>query len=158
MLLKVLATIAVVLAGFVLAGVLGLYFYIWPTNLQDQSLAISPEVIEGLKALKYERKFDPDPSTFYPGAVDEPSRAFAQAGIDAVIDSLIRQLPSQPRKSLVLMTFKVALAAYDPPESEDRDQFLAYLERIMRIVGVKSSGELLNVWRYGFPYGWLERS
>ncbi len=116
MLVKVLATIAVVLASFVLAGVLGLYFYIWPTSLQDQSLAITPEVIERLKALMHERKFDPDPSTFYPGAVDEPSRAVAQAEIDAVIDSLIRQLPRQPRKSVVLKTFKVALAANNSPD------------------------------------------
>jgi hypothetical protein len=29
------------------------------------------------------------------------------------------------------------------------------LSRVMTIVGVADSGELLNVWRYGFPYGWL---
>jgi hypothetical protein len=46
-------------------------------------------------------------------------------------------------------------AIFDTAESEERDQVLVYLSKIMEICGVHSSAELFNVWRYGFPYGWL---
>jgi hypothetical protein len=55
----------------------------------------------------------------------------------------------------VLREFKTALASVDSGESEERDQLLMYLTKIMQIVGIDNSGELLNVWRYGFPYGWV---
>ena len=35
------------------------------------------------------------------------------------------------------------------------DQTLYYFTEAMRIVGMQGSNELLNVWRYGFPYGWV---
>jgi hypothetical protein len=50
---------------------------------------------------------------------------------------------------------KATLANFDTPESEERDQLLVYLTKVMRICGVDSSDELFNVWRYGFPYGWF---
>lgn len=56
---------------------------------------------------------------------------------------------------MVLAKFKRAMASFSVSESEERDQFLVYLQRIMDVLGMRSSGELLNVWRYGFPYGWF---
>ena len=50
---------------------------------------------------------------------------------------------------------KTTLANVDTSESEERDQVLVYLSKVMEICGVESSAELFNVWRYGFPYGWL---
>ena len=35
-------------------------------------------------------------------------------------------------------------------DSEDQDQFCASIEALMDIVGLESSGGLLNKWRYGF--------
>ncbi|WP_373925124.1 DUF4844 domain-containing protein [Duganella sp. sic0402] len=32
---------------------------------------------------------------------------------------------------------------------------MRYFGRMLDICGVENSGELFNVWRYGFPYGWL---
>ena len=153
--LKILIALSISITAILIAGVSGLYFYIWPTSTNDQSLVITTQVISQLTALKQEKKFGPDSSTFYPGAMDEASRSNSQAAIDDVIDVLIRELPRQPRKSFVLKTFKSALSKYTTAESEERDQFLVYLERIMEIVGVNGSDELLNVWRYGFPYGWF---
>ncbi len=136
--LKVFSALGLAIAALLLAGIFGLYFSIWPTGLNDHSLAVTPRVLERLNDLKRERKFEADPA-------------------DAVIDSLISQLPSDPRKAVVLRTFKTALASYTTPEAEDRDQFVVYLEAIMQIVGVRESNQLFNVWRYGFPYGWLSR-
>jgi hypothetical protein len=50
---------------------------------------------------------------------------------------------------------KATLADVDTSESEERDQILAYLDKVMTICGVESSDQLFNVWRYGFPYGWF---
>ena len=44
---------------------------------------------------------------------------------------------------------------FNTAESEERDQILVYFNKVMRICGVQNSGELFNVWRYGFPYGWF---
>jgi hypothetical protein len=41
--------------------------------------------------------------------------------------------------------------------TEDMERLLVYMERILEILHIKSSNELLYVWRYGLPYGWFER-
>lgn len=153
--LKTLAVITIVVILPFVAGISGFTFHAWPTSLGDHGLSVTPSTLKQLAALRAERKFEADKTTFYFGAPNEQARAAAQAEVDAVIDSLIQELPSSPRRSLVLATFKAALAKFDTPESEERDQFLVYLQRIMAIVGIKNSGGLFNVWRYGFPYGWL---
>lgn len=137
------------------AGVSGLSFYVWPTGIGDHKLAVTPEVLQHLQSLQSERKFDLDMKTFYPGARNEAERATAQAAVDATIQSLIAELPVRPQRSTVLRSMKAALANFDTSESEERDQILAYFTRVLDICGVESSSELFNVWRYGFPYGWV---
>ncbi|TFW17568.1 DUF4844 domain-containing protein [Duganella callida] len=139
----------------VLAGIYGLTFSVWPTGFRDMELNVTPEVIQRLRSLQLEHKFGPDPTTFYPGAVTETQRAAAQAAVDSAIQSLIEELPKRPRRSTVLRALKATLADFGMSESEERDQILSYLTKVMRICGVESSAELFNVWRYGFPYGWF---
>jgi hypothetical protein len=146
----ILAFVAVIIAG-----VSGLSFYIWPTGLNDHQLSITPEVVQRLRSLQAERKFGPDVATFYPGAANEEQRRAAQAVVDATLQELIAELPARPQRSTVLGTMKRALADFDHSESEERDQLLAYFSKVLDICGVQTSGELFNVWRYGFPYGWL---
>ncbi len=156
-LFKAATAVAALLALAVAAGVSGFTFHAWPTTLSDRTLSVSADTIARLTALRAERKFELDKTTFYFGAPNEPTRASAQAAVDRVIATLIAELPASPRRSVVLRTFKASLSEFNIVESEERDQFLVYLERIMTIVGVESSGELFNVWRYGFPYGWILR-
>lgn len=143
------------LAGLIAAGSTGLSFYLWPTGVNDYRLSITPDVIERLRTLQAERKFAPDVTTFYPGAVNEQQRRAAQAVVDATLQSLMTELPARPQRSTVLRTMKRALADFDSIESEERDQLLAYFSKVLDICGVHSSAELFNVWRYGFPYGWV---
>lgn len=152
--LRIFATIATTVAVIVGAGLSGISFYAWPTGINDQKLAITPEVIQRLQVLKAERKFGADMTTFYPGAKEE-DRLAAQAAVDATIQSLIAELPERPQRSTVLRAMKSALADFDISESEERDQILVYFTKVLDICGVENSGELFNVWRYGFPYGWL---
>ncbi|MBU1424934.1 MAG: DUF4844 domain-containing protein [Gammaproteobacteria bacterium] len=156
--LKVLVALIAIAVLVLAIGLSGASFFLWPTNLSDQALKITPEVLAELQKLKEERKFGEDKKTFYPGAPNEAIRASAQASVDVIIQSLVTELPANPRRSVVLSTFKRALSGLERHDSEERDQFLIYLERIMSIVGVTNSGELLNVWRYGFPYGWFQRA
>jgi len=142
-------------AALVYAGVSGLLFQIWPTSLHDQALNVSPEVTQRLRLLQAEQKFCADPANFYPGAIDEAHRAAAQALVDQTIARLIVELPKEPRRATVLRTLKTALGAVNNGDSEDRDQTLHYFQKILNICGMENSGELFNVWRYGFPLGWF---
>ena len=152
---RILQAVAIFIAAIIAAGVTGFSFYVWPTDISDKNLTITPTMLEQLSKLQAERKFDADLNSLYPGAPNETSRAAAQAAVDDVISSIRSELALRPQRSTVLRQFKLALAKFDTSESEERDQFLIYLSRVMTIVGVSDSGELLNVWRYGFPYGWL---
>jgi len=156
MFIKILASaVALVVYVIVVAGTSGLSFYVWPTGFNDQQLAITPAVIERLRSLQSEHKFGPDTAAFYPGAASEAQRAVAQASVDATIQTLIAELPARPQRSTVLRAMKVTLADVDTTESEECDQILLYLDKVMAICGVESSDQLFNVWRYGFPYGWF---
>lgn len=150
----VLALLAVALL-FLMLALSGALFAIWPTGFGDLALNITPQTLEQLRALRAERKFAEDMAHFYPGAPNEAVRSTAQSGIDHVVDELLAGLPERPRRSFVLARIKSCLPLYRPMDSEEQDQALRYFERIMSVTGVQSSGELLNVWRYGLPLGWL---
>ena len=125
----------------------------FPPIIADEALVVSPKTIEALASLRAEKKFVVDKSNFYFGAPNEAVRLSAQRAVDSALDTLIVELPKQPKRSVVLAKFKDAMNSFSISESEERDQFLVYLQRIMKVLGMQSSGELLNVWRYGFPYG-----
>ena len=155
MLVKGIAGVAVLLVAIFVSGLTGLSFRLWPTGIADHRLEVTPDVVQRLRDLQAERKFGPDMTTFYPGAPDESRRHMAQAAVDSTIETLIVTLPQRPRRSTVLKIMKATLAGFDMPESEERDQLLVYLTRVMAICGVEDSSELFNVWRYGFPYNWM---
>lgn len=152
---RLLASIAIAFVMILIAGLSGLSFHVWPTGFNDQKLSVTPEVLQRLRDLQSERKFGPDSTTFYPGAMSENERLRAQEAVDSTIRILIAELPEHLRRSTVLRAMKATLANFDTPESEERDQLLVYLTKVMQICGVDSSDELFNVWRYGFPYGWF---
>jgi hypothetical protein len=155
LLFKTFASIVIVFVLILIAGLSGLSFRVWPTGFNDYELTVTPEVLQRLRSLQSERKFGPDNVTFYPGAVNESERLRAQEAVDSTIQVLIAELPQHPQRSTVLREMKATLTKLDTPESEERDQVLAYLTKVMKICGVDSSAELFNVWRYGFPYGWF---
>jgi hypothetical protein len=155
LLFKAFAGIVIVFVLILIAGLSGFSFQVWPTGFNDYKLTVTPEVLQHLRSLQSERKFGPDSVTFYPGAVTESERVKAQEAVDSTIQVLIAELPQHPQRSTVLRAMKATLANFDTSESEERDQVLAYLTRVMEICDVDSSAELFNVWRYGFPYGWF---
>lgn len=152
----VIGSVTVAAVSILIAGFTGLIFDLWPTSWPDQTLQVTPEVVSRLQALRRIAKFAPDEKLHYPGAMQNPSREVAQAVVDTLIQNIEEGLPAEPRKSFVLAMFKVVLSAAKRWDSEDQDRLAGYLTDIMDIVGVRTSNELLTVWRYGFPYGWLK--
>jgi hypothetical protein len=150
LLVIVLTTIVLLVAVFT-----GGLFVIWPTSFNDAELSVTPHVLKQLQDLQAERKFLPDEKHFYPGAPNEAIRIVAQLGVDSFLEKLIAELPSHPKRSFVLGTAKNELSLLAHLDSEEQDRTLLYYEQIMLIAGVTDSGELLNVWRYGLPYGWF---
>jgi hypothetical protein len=132
----------------------GAAFYVWPTALGDHRLNVTPGMLAQLTALKHERKYGPD-SIFYPGALNEAQRVLAERATDNAIQAVIDDLPAHPSRAVVLGHLKLALASFPLTESEERERLLFYLGRVLDVCGIGSSGELFNVWRYGFPYGWF---
>lgn len=155
MFIRIIAVFLLIFGAIVGVGVSGLSFRLWPTAIPDRPLALTPAMLQQLRDLQAERKFTLDKRTFYPGAVDETQRASAQAAVDTAIGRLLTELPQRPQRSTVLAILKQALAEYPLSESEERDQLLMYFGRILETCQIEHSSELFNVWRYGFPYGWL---
>jgi hypothetical protein len=146
--------IFIAISALIIAVLLGWLFYFWPTSWPDSKLMVSPAQIEQLKQFRSEVKFHPDSKTFYPGTRNEVLRLSLENFVNGVIDLIIPTIDQHPQKSSVLSIFKASLLSLDKLDSEEKDQLLHYFNRIMQILGVQSSNELLNVWRYGFPYGW----
>ena len=152
---KVMWAILVTGAIVVGAGLSGALFSAWPVSWPDQSLVVTPQAIAELQALRSERKFVPDPRIPYPGIISPEGRLASELLVNGLIDTLIRDLPAHPTKSVVLSHMKLALASYPAIDTEDRDRLLRYFEQILGILKIDHSNELFNVWRYGFPYGWV---
>ena len=154
------AFLGLVLAFFSLVAILfsGVVFFFWPTFLNDKVLELSPEVFQKLEALASESKFFPDPKNFYFGAPNEPIRANAEFYVNHIINGMGEVIQQTPQKSKVLAYLKESLPYFRSFDSEEKDQALHYLTRLITIVGVDSTEELFNVWRYGFPFGWFQTS
>lgn len=155
--MKFFAMIVGALVLLVLVGVSGVLFRVWPTFWPDQDLKITSIQIEQLKQLRAEVKFHEDLKTFYLGATDEFSRLVLESAVNGAVDSIIQMIEKTPRKSYVLGVFKWVLGRMDHLDTEDQEQLLAYFSRVLDILGIESSNELFNVWRYGVPYGWFMR-
>lgn len=153
MVLKVILVVVVAAALFVAAGLSGLLFRFWPTSWPDAELSVSPAQVERLFALRNEPKFLPNAKLHYPGAPNEAIRIALEEIVNAVIEHITQEIQKVPRKSFVLSSFKPVLARAERLDSEERDRLLSYFNEIMEILGIGSSNELLNVWRYGLPYG-----
>jgi hypothetical protein len=80
----------------------------------------------------------------------EVARLKYEARVNALAKRLLAKLTPPPSKADVLNEFKPTLKEFEYEDSEDRDQLLRYIERIMDIFGIESSDGLLNKWRYGF--------
>lgn len=153
--MKIFAFLFGVAVLFFVLGITGWLFPLWPTSLFDHPIELTPAKVSQLQVLLQERKFVADLTIPYPGAMNELDRAQSQAVVDALLHELLLELPKSPRRSVVLGSFKKTLTKFTTLESEERDRICGYLDQVAKILELRSTGELLNVWRYGLPLGWL---
>jgi len=115
--------------------------------VSPQALKVTPKVLSDLQEFRLEPKFE-DAGIYH--APSQAVRIAAAAHLNALLDRLVVSVAAHPTKAFVLSEFRRTLTEFDTADSEERDQLLMYLQRIMDIVGIESSDGLLNNWRYGF--------
>ena len=118
-------------------------------------MQVTPVVIAKLRQLEAEPKFLPDDKLLYPGARSNPPREVGELALNAFLADIREGISQQPRRSYLLARMRPLLVAAQDWDSEDQERLGAYLGDVIDITGAGSSNELINVWRYGFPYGWL---
>ena len=116
--------------------------------MPDQSLIVTPEVLQRLSALRSQSKFGEE--DLYPGAPTEEVRLNAERAVNTMLYRLAIGLPESPRKSYVLSEFLEMLKAFEHEDTEEREQACTYCERVMGILGIATSDGALNTWLYGF--------
>ncbi len=107
------------------------------------------DIKEALVNLKSQKKFVENLSELYPGAPDEQTRVEAESIINNVIDELLASKDNRLSEQEFWNVLKFAAIKLESMDSEEMDQGLYYMEKIMDIYGIESSAGKLNEWRYG---------
>jgi len=108
------------------------------------------DVKEALLSFKSQRKFVEDLTEFYPGAPDEQTRIQAEIIINAAVDKLMVSEENNLSERKFWDILEIAALQLKTMDSEEMDQGLFYMEKLMDIYGIESSEGRLNEWRYGF--------
>jgi hypothetical protein len=116
----------------------------------QSALMIGPESKNALEELKSRKKFVQDDSFLYPGAPDETTRIQAENAINNAISELIGASEHAFTKEMFWSISERAARRLSEMDSEEMDRGFVYMEEIMDILGIESSGGRLNKWRYGF--------
>jgi hypothetical protein len=109
-------------------------------------------MIKKLKEFKDQEKFNEDMKIFYPGLADEKLKDFLTQNINLAADDFIEvaQLDN-PTDKEYLDKIRTGLSRFpNDLDTEDRERVAQYFEELMDIVGLESSGGLLNKFVYGF--------
>lgn len=109
-----------------------------------------PEIISALITLKEKKKFVKDMALFYSGAPDEITRTKAEKIINGALNELIAASEKGVSEEKFWAILESAARHLSKMDSEENDRGLTYMEEIMDIYEIKSSGGRLNDWRYGF--------
>lgn len=105
---------------------------------------------EALRSFQLETKFLEDSTSFYPGAPDEEIRVRAESLINNAVKKLIETPEDGLNEEKFWEILKVAALELKTMDSEELERGLTYMEELMDIYGIESSGGRLNKWRYGF--------
>jgi Domain of unknown function (DUF4844) len=116
----------------------------------EEKPMIKATAIAKLQELRARPKFKEEPGTLYNGMRPENDRQAAEAQLNDLIDQLIQDFPDPSEKEGVLLAFAQTLDCFPGKDSENQERLCSYIEEIMDMVGIESSGGLLNLWRYGF--------
>ena len=102
-------------------------------------LRVNRETLASFLSLRAAIKFDD-----LPGYDTEQEQARCSAVVDDLIDRLVAGIEANPRKSWVLEQCLPTLKAACLEDTEARERFGPYLERILDILGIESSDGMFN--------------
>ncbi len=105
----------------------------------DEPLSISPDVILKLEILRASEKF-----IQLPGTDIAAEQARLSVIFDDLLDRLIAGLSEHPNKLWVMGQFQPALEAVSTEDTEAREHFGIHIERLMDILKIESSDGLLG--------------
>jgi hypothetical protein len=109
------------------------------SDIEDQPLAITPGTVQELTDLRQAEKFADLPGY---NITEEQERL--SAVLNDLLDRLIAGVATNPTKLWVMMQFQPSLEAIEDEDTEGRERFGAYMERIMDILEIESSDGLLD--------------
>ena len=115
---------------------------------QDQTESDQHPKRLALRAFIGKRKFLAEP--LYPGATNEATREKCQAVIDALAERLIPLADAPVDQRTFAKELTQTMLDFGSADSEERERAASYVEEVMDILEIESSGGLLNMWAYGF--------
>lgn len=103
-------------------------------------------------AFKQKEKFVEDLTIFYPGIADPALRPILTDKINLAADDFYQvSLAQNSSEKDYHQAMKLAFKRFEMYlDTEDRERVCHYFEELMELVGLESSGGLLNEFMYGF--------
>jgi Domain of unknown function (DUF4844) len=124
---------------FVLAALFALGFVLFWQS--EQQLVISSQVINELKTLRAEPKF-----LDLPGASAEQERRRFEPLFNELLDQLNKELPQNPKKSLVIKSMDPLVEKFHLEDTEVRERCVIYIERILKVLDISNVNRAF--WKY----------
>ncbi len=106
-------------------------------------------IIEKLEQLRKAIKFKQE--GLYPGLANEQQREALSKKLDEVIDEFKKGAKNGYNNNQYQDLMRKNISKFDSfnLDTEDREYICGFFERIMDVIGLKSSGGILNEWLYG---------
>ncbi len=110
------------------------------------------EIINELKVLQQKEKFNEDISIFYPGTESKDLKKSLTELINKSITAFMEEVNIGASDKEYQSIISKSLTEITPLnlDTEDRERVCHYFEEIMDIIGLESSGGVINEWLYGF--------
>jgi hypothetical protein len=105
----------------------------------DDQIVIGDSHAASLRELRSQKKF-----LDLPGTNTEQEQKRLSEVLDRLLDRLLAEIKTNKSKAWVLDQFEAALIAVQYEDTEARERFGGYLEKIMDILEIQSSDGLLN--------------
>lgn len=115
--------------ALVALALVGYWYYL--AKLQDATLIITPEAMTQLSAMRNEAKF-----ADLPGSNVEAERRRNEQNLNEFLDRLLADLLQHPSKRWVIDQMTPTVDRMYLEDTEARERFIDYLERINTIVGI----------------------
>jgi hypothetical protein len=104
------------------------------TQVADAPLFVVPRMLDALRGYRSGPKL-----ADLPGPSPSPERERLASELDRLAEALIAGIEAHPTKFWVLKQFQGALLAVRQEDAEAREHFGTELERLLEIVGIRSS-------------------